>query len=331
MEDLRSEKQFLTSTIADENYASETASTIFTNSRQRSVGKDNLLDIQLYKNFESIAKDVIFNMDECRHHVQKIQMAQKQVFEHTMEENDIAYESRNLLKSQTAKAAERLEYINRALSRIEPSKPKLSNLDLRNQQFKSILRSFKDLLEEYISIVLESQRFTSVLFESQIKKVNPRATPFDLERAVRSTGDDSPSTFVQVLLQRGIRKDDAWAQAIMHSVQEIHQDLNLLACTFSMLSRMRNETNLLIERYRRRWPVVLKEGKHVYVIDDNLNLLEQTVVGSPIDFEAILKQRERRNHILIGFVSLVVLLFVIMVIVFSTLFSESLAMSERLT
>ncbi|OBZ91328.1 hypothetical protein A0J61_00590 [Choanephora cucurbitarum] len=319
MKDQSSEKQFLTLNISEEHEADVTMPKY---SKQSFVGQEDLLDVRLYKNFESLTKDVIFNIEECYHHTQKIQEAQKEVFEHTIDESDIAYENRDLLKSHTAKAMERIEYISRALNLIEPSKPSLSNLDLRNQRFKLLLRSFKDLLEEYISIVLESQRFTSVLFESQIKKVNPHATPFDLERAVRSTGDDSPSMFVQVLMQRGVRKDDKWAQTIMHSVLEIQQDLKELSCAFTKLSKTRNETNLLIERYRRRWPVVLKEGEHVYVIDDNLNLLKQTLVGKHIDFEAILKQKERRSHILIGFISLIVLLFVIALVVFSTLFSE---------
>ncbi|KAI8333185.1 hypothetical protein EDC96DRAFT_526106 [Choanephora cucurbitarum] len=319
MKDQSSEKQFLTLNIGEEN---DTNATMPKYSKRSFVGQEDLLDVRLYKNFESLAKDVIFSIEECYRHTQKIQEAQKEVFEHTIDESDIAYENRDLLKSHTAKAMMRIEYISRALNLIEPSKPSLSNLDLRNQRFKLLLRSFKDLLEEYISIVLESQRFTSVLFESQIKKVNPHATPFDLERAVRSTGDDSPSMFVQVLMQRGVRKDDKWAQTIMHSVLEIQQDLKELSYAFTKLSKTRNETNLLIERYRRRWPVVLKEGENVYVIDDNLNLLKQTLVGKHIDFEAILKRKERRSHILIGFISLIVLLFVIALVVFSTLFSE---------
>ncbi|KAG1066103.1 hypothetical protein G6F42_026719 [Rhizopus arrhizus] len=56
----------------------------------------------------------------------------------------------------------------------------------------------------------------------------------------------------------------------------------------------------MIERYRRRWPVILKEGDSVYVIDDNLNLFEKALVGTHIDFEALLRKREQRNKLVVS-------------------------------
>ncbi|RCH79834.1 hypothetical protein CU098_005713, partial [Rhizopus stolonifer] len=249
-----------------------------TSSNGTLVDIDNILDVRYYKNFEHIASDIRFNIEECYQHIERIQEAQKAVYEHASEADSIAQKNRSILETQTVRATERTNYIRKAMAMIEPSKPTLSDLDLRNQQFKMLLRSFKDLLEKYINVTLESQRFTSVLFERQIKVVNPLATPFDLERAISSTGDDSPSIFVQILMQRGVRKNDQQTQDLMKIVQDIHQDLRQLATTFARLSEMRNEVNIMVERYRRRWPVIVKEGNLVYVIDDDLNLLEQTLV-----------------------------------------------------
>ncbi|KAL9549790.1 hypothetical protein PS6_005881 [Mucor atramentarius] len=258
-----------------------------------------VLDARYYNNYVTISDNIMFNIEESHQHVNKIKEAQKEVYEHAIDIDNTAQNNRNVLEKQTTLVNDRLSYIRQAIAMIEPSKPTLSDLDLRNQRFKIILRSYKDLLEKYINITLESQRFTSVLFENQIKSVNPHATAFDLERAISSTGDDCPSVFVQILMQRGVRKNDKATQRIMHIVQDIHQDLRLLALTFSQLSEMRNEVNIMIERYRRRWPVILKEGDSVYVIDDNLNLLEKALVGTHIDFEALLRKREQRNKLVL--------------------------------
>jgi hypothetical protein len=281
-----------------------------------------ILDARYYNNYKTISDNIIFNIEECHHHVDNIKDAQKEVYEHAIDIDSTAQNNRNVLEKQTTLVNDRLNYIRQAIVTIEPSKPTLSDLDLRNQRFKIILRSYKDLLEKYINITLESQRFTSVLFENQIKSVNPHATAFDLERAISSTGDDCPSVFVQILMQRGVRKNEKSTQRIMHVVQDIHQDLRLLALTFTKLSEMRNDVNIMIERYRRRWPVILKEGDSVYVIDDNLNLLEKTLVGTHIDFDALLRRREQRNKLVVGVITLITIIVVIGIIISSTLFSD---------
>ncbi|CAO3644026.1 unnamed protein product [Mucor fragilis] len=259
-----------------------------------------VLDARHYCNYVTLSDNIMFNIEESHQHVNRIKEAQR----------------------ETALVNDRLGYIRQTIAAIEPSKPMLSDLDLRNQRFKIVLRSHKDLLEKYINITLESQRFTSVLFESQIKSVNPHATAFDLERAISSTGDDCPSVFVQILMQRGVRKNDKDSQRVMHTVQDIHQDLRLLAITFAQLSEMRNEVNIMIERYRRRWPVILKEGDSVYVIDDNLNLLEKTLAGTHIDFEALLRKREQRNKLMVSIITVVTIIVVIGIVISSTLFSD---------
>lgn len=281
-----------------------------------------VLDARYYNNYVTISDNIMFNIEESHQHVNKIKEAQKEVYEHAIDIDNTAKNNRHVLENQTTLVNDRLSYIRQAIAMIEPSKPTLSDLDLRNQRFKIILRSYKDLLEKYINITLESQRFTSVLFENQIKSVNPHATAFDLERAISSTGDDCPSVFVQILMQRGVRKNDKATQRIMHIVQDIHQDLRLLALTFSQLSEMRNEVNIMIERYRRRWPVILKEGDSVYVIDDNLNLLEKVLVGTHIDFEALLRKREQRNKLVVSVITVITIIVVIGIVISSTLFSD---------
>jgi t-SNARE complex subunit (syntaxin) len=284
--------------------------------------KSPILDPLYYKNFAIIAKNITFNIEESLHCVEKIQDAQKAVYEHATNTDPTARNNRAILETQTDKVTGRLDYMRKAIASIEPSKPKLSDLDIRNQQFKLILESYKDLLEKYINITLQSQRSTSVLFENQIKSVNPHATAFDLERAISSTGDDCPSVFVQILMQRGVRKNDKNAQHIIHAVQDIHQDLRLLALTFTRLSEMRNEANILIERYRRRWPIILREGDSVYIIDDNLDMLEKSVIDAPIDLNAILRQRKRKNKLIASLITLVTVLTVIGIVVPTAIFSS---------
>lgn len=281
-----------------------------------------VLDARHYCNYVTLSDNIMFNIEESHQHVNRIKEAQREVYEHAVDINNTAKNNRRVLEKQTALVNDRLGYIRQTIAAIEPSKPMLSDLDLRNQRFKIVLRSHKDLLEKYINITLESQRFTSVLFESQIKSVNPHATAFDLERAISSTGDDCPSVFVQILMQRGVRKNDKDSQRVMHTVQDIHQDLRLLAITFAQLSEMRNEVNIMIERYRRRWPVILKEGDSVYVIDDNLNLLEKTLAGTHIDFEALLRKREQRNKLMVSIITVVTIIVVIGIVISSTLFSD---------
>ncbi|KAF1803115.1 hypothetical protein V8B55DRAFT_1502576 [Mucor lusitanicus] len=282
-----------------------------------------VLDPRHYSNYVTLSDNIMFNIEESHQHVNKIKEAQKEVYEHAIDIDNTAQNNRHVLEKQTALVNDRLGYIRQTIAAIEPSKPTLSDLDLRNQRFKIILRSYKDLLEKYINITLESQRSTSVLFESQIKSVNPHATAFDLERAISSTGDDCPSVFVQILMQRGVRKNDKDTQRIMHIVQDIHQDLRLLATTFAQLSEMRNEVNITIERYRRRWPVILREGDSVYVIDDNLNLLEKALVGTHIDFEALLRKREQRNKLVVSLITVMTIIVVIGIVISSTLFSDA--------
>ncbi|KAI8647341.1 hypothetical protein BD408DRAFT_408406 [Parasitella parasitica] len=282
-----------------------------------------ILDVRPYDNYKVVTDNIIFNIEESLLLLNNIRDAQRQVYEHAIDiDNNTAQNNRTILERQTALVNDRLSYIRQAIITVEPSKPTLSDLELRNQRFKTILRSYKDLLEKYINITLESQRFTSVLFEEQIKSVNPHATAFDLERAISSTGDDCPSVFVQILMQRGIRKNDKTTQHVMHIVQDIHQDLRLLALAFTQLSEMRNEVNIVIERYRRRWPVLLREGEFVYVIDDNLNLLQKALVGTHIDFDALLRKREQRNKLVVSAITLITAIVVLGIVISSTLFSD---------
>ncbi|CAO3615270.1 unnamed protein product [Mucor hiemalis] len=273
-----------------------------------------------YESFEIIANNVKFNIEESHHIIEKIKNAHKQLYEHTPGAS--AQKDREALISQTTKLDDRLQYICNSVVAIEPSKPTLSNLDLRNRHYKALLRNLKDLLEKYINITLESQRYTSVLFEQYIKSVNPQATPFDLERAMASVGENEPSVFVQVLMQRGIRRNDKQIQEMMHIVQDVHEDLRRLSISFSTLSDMRSKVNILIERYRRRWPLILQENGHMYVIDDDLNLLERAKVGTAIDFDAILRKRESRNKLIASIITLITIIVVVGIVVSTTLFSD---------
>lgn len=284
--------------------------------------KSELLDVSYYKSFEAIADNVLFNINECQHNIEKLKEAHRIVYEHTSQTDETARKNRATLSNQTTKLDTRLQYLRNAVATLEPSKPTLSDLDLRNRKFKDILRSYKDLLEKYINITLESQRYTSLLFEKHIRSVNPQATIFDMERAIASTGEDSPSVFVQVLMQRGIRRNDKEIQHMMMIVQDIHGDLRQLALAFTKLSEMRNEVNILIEKYRRRWPVVLQEGDMVYVIDDELNVLQRTHVGTAIDFDSILRKRENRNKLIAALITLITIILLIGVVVSTTLFSD---------
>lgn len=297
---------------------SKPATTIATIEKQKS----EFLNVLNYKSFEAIADNVLFNIEESHHTVQKLMEAHKIVYEHTPNTDSAAQKNRRELISQTKKLDDRLQYIRSTIVTIEPSKPGLTDLDLRNRKYKLILRSYKDVLEKYIYITLESQRYTSVLFEQYIKSVNPHATPFDLERAISSTGEDSPSVFVQVLMQRGVRRNDKEIQYMMHIVQDIHGDLRQLAITFTKLSEMRSQVNILIERYRRRWPVILREGDSVFVIDDDLNVLQTSKPGTLIDFDLLLRKRESRNKLIAGIITLVAIILVAGIVVSTTLFSE---------
>ncbi|KAI9354938.1 hypothetical protein BD770DRAFT_391737 [Pilaira anomala] len=294
------------------------ALSIQTNSRQNS----EILNVLYYKTFETIADNVLYNITECQEDIEILKESHRTIYEHTSKTDKVARKSRAALTSQTIKLDNRLQYLRKSVVTLEPSKPKLSDLDLRNQKYKCILKSYKDLLERYINITLETQRHTAQLFEKYIRTVNPHATPFDLERAIASTGEDSPSVFVQVLMQRGVRRNDKEVQHMMHIVQDIHGDLRQLAITFTHLSEMRNEANILIERYRRRWPLVLQEGNVVYVIDDELNVLQTTQVGTTIEFDALLRRRENRNKLLACVVALVTVIVVIGIVVSTTFFTS---------
>lgn len=284
--------------------------------------KSELLDVLYYKSFEAIANNVMFNINECHHNIEKLKEAHRVVYEHTPETGKTVQKNRATLSNQTTKLDISLQYLRKAVATLEPSKPTLSDLDLRNRTFKHILRSYKDLLEKYINITTESQRYTSLLFEKHIRSVNPQTTVFDMERAIASTGENSPSVFVQVLMQRGIRRNDKEIQHMMIIVQDIHGDLRQLALTFTTLTEMRNEVNILIEKYRRRWPVVLQEGDIVFVIDDELNVLQRTQVGTTIDYDSILRKRENRNKLIAAVITLVTIILLIGIVVSTTLFSD---------
>lgn len=264
----------------------------------------------------------MFNINECHHNIEKLKEAHRAVYEHTPETGETVQKNRATLSNQTTKLDISLQYLRKAVATLEPSKPTLSDLDLRNRTFKHILRSYKDLLEKYINITTESQRYTSLLFEKHIRSVNPQTTVFDMERAIASTGENSPSVFVQVLMQRGIRRNDKEIQHMMIIVQDIHGDLRQLALTFTTLTEMRNEVNILIEKYRRRWPVVLQEGDIVFVIDDELNVLQRTQVGTTIDYDSILRKRENRNKLIAAVITLVTIILLIGIVVSTTLFSD---------
>lgn len=319
------EKQPLTSSVVPEWDIAIPITPVDSNKPPLHREKSEILKtVTYYESFEIIANNLKFNIEESHHIIEKIKNAHKLVYEHTTTPNtSSAQKDRDALISQTAKLDDRLQYMCHSIVAIEPSKPTLSNLDLRNRHYKALLRNIKDLLEKYINITLESQRYTSVLFEQYIKSVNPQATPFDLERAMASAvGDNQPSVFVQVLMQRGIRRNDKQIQEMMHIVQDVHEDLRRLSVTFATLSDMRNKVNILIERYRRRWPLILQENGHMYVIDDDLNVLQEAKVGANIDFDAILRKRERGNKLIAGLITLVTILVVVGIVVSTTLFSD---------
>jgi hypothetical protein len=102
----------------------------------------------------------------------------------------------------------------------------------------------------------------------------------------------------------------------MKVVLQMHNDLRLAFTTFEALSGLRGQINILVERYRRRWPVVIREGGYVYVIDDDLSLLEKSQLGTVLDFDKIMQRREIKTRmILMGLSSMMVLIVVAFIIV----------------
>ncbi|KAI8877012.1 hypothetical protein K501DRAFT_288611 [Backusella circina FSU 941] len=250
--------------------------------------------------------------------VEKIRANQNLLLSNTIYNNDIAKQSRAFFQDMTTTTLAELQHIKAAVETMEPSKPSLSDLDIRNSHFKDILSGFKDLLDDYITLTLDHQRQTTNLFEQQIKLVNPLATSFDLERAASVRGDEEPSVFVQVLMQRGVRKNDEHAQFTMKVVLQMHQDLRLTLTTFEALSGLRGQVNILVERYRRRWPVVVRENGYIYVIDDDLSLLERSQLGTVLDFEKIMRKREMKARLtMMGLSIMMVLILVTFILIIS--------------
>lgn len=288
-------------------------------SSSSSINSINVNDI---KQFLSLFDNAMFGIDNCYHSFDKLQEAQKQVFEHAINVDDTARKNRATAEKQTHKIKNHLDSVRQIIYLIEPAKPSLCDLDLRNAKFKIVVRSYKDFLEKYINLVLESQRFTAVSLENTVRLIYPNISSSDLEKAISSANENYPPVIIQVLLQKGVTKNDKDTRLITHAVQDIHQDLRHLNTTLLKLSEYRQEANIMMQRYRTRWPVAIKQGKDVYVINDDLSLLEKTQVGNPIDFDRLLRKREKRNRIIVGLISIVTFVIIVALVVSTTLFSD---------
>jgi hypothetical protein len=297
-----SEKQPLTASVA---------------SKEKQINPSHSL-----KDFQDIATEIDLTVKDVRYlTMQKIRDAQRDLYEHAAKTNHAAQNNRAVLDKCTKDALNKLEFIKNSVNTIEPNKPKLKNLDIRNKRFKHVVKNYKTILEDYINLTAESQRYTSALFERQIKRVNPTVTPLDIQHAVSSSNEHDSSAFVQVLMQRGVSKNDEETQHTMHIVQDIHQDLRLINITLKSLNRLYDHANRTIDRYRARWPMLLQEGSTVYVIDDRLEILEKTRPGVPIDFEVILHNKEKRRRVLMSVLTLLTLIVAVGFIVLSALIS----------
>ncbi|KAI8986396.1 hypothetical protein BDB01DRAFT_785497 [Pilobolus umbonatus] len=278
----------------------------------------------LFGTFVLTSDDIKQKMIEVEGYVLKIELYQQHVYNDTLRLIPTSPKNRASLKKYREKAIHKLKYIYQQITKIEPSKPYLSELDVRNMEYKQMLKKYKDLLDRIISTTLSNQRNILGVFKRLIKQVNPQATSFDLERATAFSSEGSPSAFVQVLLQRGIQGNNKDVRRLLDMVQHIHVDSIEASETFSILSELRSEANIMIERYRSRWPAIIKEGETIYVIDDHLNLLEETSVGADIDFEMLLKRREKRLKLRTGFIALSIGLTITATIVLTVFFSQIL-------
>jgi t-SNARE complex subunit (syntaxin) len=266
--------------------------------------------------FLAKANDARSSLRKVSVDIEKIRENENLLLSNTVHNNDAVKQNRAFLQDMTITTLAELQYIKTTVETMEPSKPSLSELHIRNSHYKDILSGYKDLLDDYITLTLDHQRQTTHLFEEQIKLVNPLATSFDLERAAAVGGEEEPSVFVQVLMQRGVRKNDQQAQHTMKVVLQMHHDLRLTFTTFEALSGLRGQVNILVERYRRRWPVVIREGGYVYVIDDDLSLLEKSQLGTVLDFDKIMQRREIKTRmVLMGLSGMMVLIVVTFIIV----------------
>ncbi|KAI8886278.1 hypothetical protein K501DRAFT_283893 [Backusella circina FSU 941] len=274
------------------------------------------------KDFQDIVTEIDLTIKDVRDlAMNKIRDTQRDLYQHAVKTDHAAQNSRAILVKSTQEALNKLEFIKNSINAIEPNKPKLKNLDIRNKQFKHIAKNYRTILEDYINLTTESQRYTSALFKKQIKLVNPRVTSLDIQHAVSSSNEHDSSAFVQVLMQRAVIKNGEKTQHIMHAVQDIHQDLRLINTTLKSLNRLNDHINRTIDRYRSRWPMLLQQGSTVYVIDDTLEILEKTRSGQPIDFEVILHNQEKRRRAVMSILTILTILVAVGFIVLSALIS----------
>lgn len=314
-----SERQPLTApSLGSQN----SSSTLIVVEQPKKLSKSGSINVNDIKQFLTLYDNGIFGVEQCNHNFDKLQEAQKQVFQHAISVDDTARKNRVALEKQTSKVRNHLEGVRQIIGLIEPSKPGLSDLDLRNAKFKTLVRSYKDFLEKYINLLLESQRFTAALLENQLRLIYPNISASELDKAISSASDNNPPVMIQVLLQKGVMKNDKDTRLITHAVQDIHQDLRHLNFMLLKISEFRHEANIIMQRYRRRWPIAIKQGKDVYVINDDLNLLEKTDASRPIDYDGLLRKRERRNKIIVNLISLVTFIIIVGIIVSTTLFSN---------
>ncbi|CEG68453.1 hypothetical protein RMATCC62417_04710 [Rhizopus microsporus] len=257
--------------------------------------RDHLLQtLDSMLEFNIIVEHTTLHINQCHRLIQEIQDAYTIIYQQSIHQKQVS--CRKVLTRDVQAAEKFLHSIRCAVQSLEPSKPWLSDLDVRNRKFKHLIQSYKTLIEMYMAIVLDNQRRFSLFFEEQIKQIQPA---IDIEQVFQST---SPPLPVQILLQRGERTNDERIQQWMSTVQDIHKDLQVLANTCKVLSELRNELNIIFERYRRRWPLILHEGDFVYVIGDNLDLIEKVPVG--------LLHKKNCNYKLIVILVIVVILIV---------------------
>lgn len=260
-----------------------------------SSDRDHLLNtLSSMLEFSIVAEHASIHISQCYQLIQDIKRSYTTIYEQTLKQKTAMCRQDLTRDLQTAQLL--LHSIRCAMKNLEPSKPWLSDLDVRNRKYKELLQSFKSLVEAYMTLVLDNQRRFSLFFEEQINQISPYV---NLERALQSV---SPPLPVQILIQRGERTNDQMIQQTMGTVQNVHKDLHVLAATFRSLSEIRNELNILFERYRRRWPLLLKEEGHIYVIDDNLDLVEKISVG-------VLHEKNYRKSVIAGTLIIISILF----------------------
>ncbi|KAI9272609.1 hypothetical protein BY458DRAFT_161692 [Sporodiniella umbellata] len=259
--------------------------------------RDHLLNtLSSMLEFNIVSEHALLHVQQCQNLIEEINKGYSLLYLQLTESKPDT--CRPTLTRDLQAAQVLLHSIRCAIRNLEPSKPWLSDLDIRNQKYKDLIQSYKALVDSYLTIVLENQRRFSLFFEKQFNEISPSA---GAQQALQS--NLSPPLAVQILLQRGERTGDSEAQLKVSSVECVHKDLQVLSAAIRTLSEIRNELNVALERYRRRWPLVMQEDGLLYVIGDDLNLIESVSIA------ALHETKNHRRRLFLAGLALIALVF----------------------